>query len=111
MRSPCGRRSLVADGPYPWSSARVRLMSSTPAEFRRAMVQALGAAVSDDADGLLVCEGGVRLHFALSSVEAARIGALQLNTLRVEISVLQGAAGAASGLLARIDRATQRGGG
>ena len=75
------------------------------------MFHALGAAVSADGDGLLVSEGEVRLRFALSSVEAARVGALQLSTLRVEISVLQGSAEAASALLARIDRATQRGGG
>ena len=86
-------------------------MSSTPGEFRRAMVNALGAAVSEDADGLLVSDGEVRLRFALSSTEAQRVGALQLNALRVEISVLQGGAEAVSALLARIDRATQRGGG
>jgi ribosomal protein S3 len=86
-------------------------MSSTPGEFRRAMFHALGDAVSADGDGLLVSEGEVRLRFALSSVEAARVGALQLNNLRVDISVLQGSAEAASALLARIDRATQRGGG
>lgn len=75
------------------------------------MVNALGAAVSEDGDGLLVGEGEVRLRFALSSTEAQCVGALQLNTLRVEISVLQGGAEAVSALLARIDRATQRGGG
>lgn len=86
-------------------------MSSTPGEFRRAMFTALGAAVSEDGADLVVDEGGVRLRFALRSEEAQRIGALQLNALRVEISVLQGGADAVSALLARIDRATQRGGG
>ena len=86
-------------------------MSSTPAEFRRAMCNALGAAVSAEADGLLVTDGEVCLRFTLSSVDAQRIGALQLNTLRVEIAVLQGSAEAVAALLARIDRATQRGGG
>lgn len=86
-------------------------MSSTPGEFRRAMFNALGPAVSEDGDGLLVSDGEARLHFALRNMQAERVGALQLNTLRVEISVQQGDAEAVSALLERIDRATQRGGG
>ncbi|MDP3538507.1 MAG: hypothetical protein Q8S26_07355 [Azonexus sp.] len=86
-------------------------MSSTPEEFRRALVQAFGNAVSDDKDGLLLSNGGARLHFALFSETPKRIGALQLAKLRVEISVLAGDAALASELLARVDRATLRGGG
>jgi len=89
----------------------VRQMSSTPEEFRRALSQAFGAAVSEDASGLLLSVGGVQLHFALRSENARQIGALQLATLRVEISVLGGDEVAAKELLARVDRATQRGGG
>jgi hypothetical protein len=89
----------------------VRLMSSTPGEFRRAMFAAFGDAVTADAAGLLVTEGGIRLHFALTSENPQTVGALQLCTLRVEITVLQGDESAASALLDRVDRATQRGGG
>jgi ribosomal protein S3 len=87
------------------------MSNCTPAEFRRAMRHAFGDAVSDDAKGLLVDADGATLHFALSSEEARRIGALELSVLRVEITVRQGDEKAASELLARIDRATQRGGG
>ena len=86
-------------------------MSSTPDEFRRALSTAFGDAVTADAAGLLLTEGGIRLHFALSSEEPLRVGALQLCTLRVEITLLQGDEQAASALLDRVDRATQRGGG
>jgi hypothetical protein len=86
-------------------------MSSTPGEFRRAMFVAFGDAVSEDGAGLLVVENDVRLHFALSSENPQRLGALQLCILRVEITIRQGDEAAASALLDRVDRATQRGGG
>jgi hypothetical protein len=53
----------------------------------------------------------VSLHFALIGETPQRVGALQLCTLRTEITVRQGDVQAANELLARIDRATQRGGG
>jgi len=86
-------------------------MNSTPAEFRRALVQAFGAAVSERADGLLLEVDGVQLDFALSVGNPRQIGALQLASLRVEISVLAGDEAQARQLLAKVDRATQRGGG
>ena len=86
-------------------------MNSTPAEFRRAMFQAFGDAVSEDASGVLLSVDGVQLHFALHSEMPRNIGALQIAMLRVEISVRQGEETAAENLLARVDRATQRGGG
>lgn len=89
----------------------MRQMNSTPAEFRRALLQAFGAAVSEADDGLLLSLDGVRLHFALQAEPPRKIGALQIASLRVEISVQEGAAAAAASLLARVDRATQRGGG
>ena len=89
----------------------MRLMSSTPDEFRRALFTAFGDAVTEDGAGLLVTDGEIRLHFALSSEKPLRIGALQLCTLRVEITVRQGDEQAASALLDRVNRATQRGGG
>jgi len=86
-------------------------MSSTPEEFRRALSQAFGAAVTGDANGLLLAEGGVSLHFSLQTEKTRQIGALQLACLRVEISIQAGDAVAAKNLLARVDRATLRGGG
>lgn len=86
-------------------------MSSTPAEFRRALTQAFGAAVTADANGLILTEGGVRLHFALQPEKTRQIGVLKLAALRLEISVQEGDEAAAQKLLARVDRATQRGGG
>lgn len=86
-------------------------MSSTPDEFRRAVKKAGAEAVSDEAGGLLVSDGEVRLHFALIGEAPQRIGALQLERLRVEITHRAGDAAAAAQLLERIDRATQRGGG
>lgn len=86
-------------------------MNSTSSEFRRAMVQAFGAAVSEDASGVLLSVDGVQLHFALFSEAPRNIGALQIAMLRVDISVRHGDATAANKLLARVDRATQRGGG
>jgi hypothetical protein len=89
----------------------VRLMSSTPGEFRRAMFTAFGDAVTEDAAGMLVTEGEIQLHFALSNENPQSVGALQLCSLRVEITVRQGDEQVASALLDRVDRATQRGGG
>jgi len=87
------------------------MSNCTPAEFRRAMRYAFGDAVSEDATGLMVDADGASLHFALSSEEPRSIGALQLSVLRAEITVRQGDEKAASELLTRNDRATQRGGG
>ena len=86
-------------------------MNSTPGEFRRALIQAFGDAVSPTVSGLLLSADGVRLHFALTSQRPTQIGALQIANLHVEISVQHGEAATAQELLARVDRATQRGGG
>lgn len=75
------------------------------------MVQAFGAAISEDADGVLLSDEGVQLHFALRGEVPRYIGALQIAMLHVEISVRHGDETAAKKLLARVDRATQRGGG
>jgi len=75
------------------------------------MFTAFGDAVTEDGSGLLVAENDVRLHFALRGEKPQQVGALQLCTLRVEITVHQGDEAAASALIDRVDRATQRGGG
>lgn len=95
----------------PWSGDSVRQMSCTSDEFRRSLVQAFGDAVSDTPDGLLLAGKEASLHFALSEQQPLRIAALQLSTLRVEISVRTGDQSAARRLLAQVDRATLRGGG
>ncbi len=89
----------------------MRLMNSTPAEFRRALIQAFGPAVSDAAAGLLLAADGVQLHFALERQDPQRIGALQLDYLRVRISIVRGRRCSGRKLLAKVDRATLRGGG
>ena len=89
----------------------MRLMNCSAEEFRRALVQAFGPAVTDTAAGLQLAVDGVQLHFALQHEGSHRVGALQLAMLRVEISVQRGDETAAAALLARIDRATLRGGG
>jgi len=86
-------------------------MNSSPAEFRRALVQAFGDAVSETADGVLLVVGEVQILFVLDSLPACRIGALQIADLRVDISVQSGESPAAERLLAQADRATLRGGG
>jgi hypothetical protein len=106
-----GHRLPVADQAFPWSDSRVRQMNSTPAEFRRALTQAFGAAVAEVADGLLLTADDSQLHFALTNEPSRQIGALRLDALRVEISVRAGPESAAKKLLVRVDQATQRGGG
>lgn len=86
-------------------------MSCTRDEFRRCLVQVFGDAVSDTAGGLLLAGDEACLHFALSEQNPLRIAALQLSTLRVEVSVRAGGEAAARRLLAQVDRATLRGGG
>ena len=89
----------------------MRLMNSSVEEFRRALVRAFGEVVSETASGLLLEHDGVQIHFTLTRESPRRIGALQLEMLRVEISVRSGDEEAAEKLLAKVDRATQRGGG
>ena len=89
----------------------MRQMNSSPAEFIRALRLAFGAAVCEDATGVLLNVEDVTIHFALTSEKAHQIGALQIASLRVEISVREGEESAAKSLLALVDRATLRGGG
>ena len=89
----------------------MRKMNSTPSEFGRALRLVYGVAVSADETGLLLNTEGVALHFALYSESPRKIGALQIASLRVEISVREGDEASAKSLLAQVDRATLRGGG
>ena len=89
----------------------MRKMNSSPAEFIRALRLAFGAAVCEDATGVLLNAADATIHFALTGEKSHQIGALQIASLRVEISVREGDESAAKNLLARVDRATLRGGG
>ena len=89
----------------------MREMNSTPAEFRRALVQAFGDAVADDVSGLVLSADDVVLHYVLTPGTSHTVGAIRIPLLRVEISVRQGDGASVAALLARVDRATQRGGG
>lgn len=86
-------------------------MSCTAPEFRRALERAFGDAVSQTSEGLLLSADEACLHFALSEQQPLRIAALQLPTLRVEISARAGNEAAVKCLLAQVDQATLRGGG
>lgn len=86
-------------------------MNGTPVEFRGALVRAFGPALTEDDSGLLLTADGVQLCFALTRAAPQRIGALHLDFVRVAISVRAGDEAAAARLLAKVDRATQRGGG
>ena len=86
-------------------------MNSTPSEFRRALVQAFGDAVSEDETGLLLTTATAALHFSMTNEKPRRVGALKIPVLRVEITVCRGDESAARTLQEQVDRATQRGGG
>lgn len=110
-RSPSGRRLPVADGPFPWSNQALRLMSGTAEEFTRALKLAFGDNVSEDNAGLRLSQNKTTLHFAFRNEVPQSIGALKISNVTVEISVLAGDSISAKELLARVDRATLRGGG
>jgi hypothetical protein len=101
----------VAERPFPWSGSRERLMNGTPAEFHDALARAFGPALAEDDSGLLLTADDAQLCFALTPAAPQRIGALYLDFVRVAISVRAGDEAAAARLLAKVDRATQRGGG
>jgi hypothetical protein len=86
-------------------------MNSTPTEFRRALLQAFGHAVSDVEDGLLLTTDAAILHFAMTSESPYQVGALKVCLLRIEVSVRAGDEREVKSLQERVDRATQRGGG
>jgi hypothetical protein len=86
-------------------------MNSTPAEFRRALMQVFGNAVSEDGNGLLLTTEAAVLHFAMTAEKPYRLGALRVCLLRIDISVRAGDENAVKRLQEQVDRATQRGGG
>ena len=86
-------------------------MNSTSTEFRRALVQAFGVAVSEVEAGLLLTTERAVLQYTLTDGGCYQVGMLRIPLLQVEISVLRGDDASARKLQERVDRATQRGGG
>jgi hypothetical protein len=86
-------------------------MTGSAAEFRRALRQAFGESVVESGAGVRLAIEGICLRFELTAMAPLRIGALALERVQVRVSVESGDADAARRLLARVDRATQRGGG
>jgi hypothetical protein len=86
-------------------------MTSTPGEFVGSLLAAFPGAVEANQNCLTVTYGGARLQFDFQVGQSWRIGSLQLPSLLVNITVLDGDEAAVAGLLDRVDRATQRGGG
>lgn len=86
-------------------------MAATPGEFVSALATAFPAAATAGDGWAEVAEDGVRLRFDYAVGPPRRIGSLELPSLLVTISVLEGDPDPAAELLARVDRATQRGGG
>lgn len=86
-------------------------MSGTPAEFIRALETAFGDAVRVEGRQVSVATPAAGLAFTLSPLPPLRLGRLELPRQEVAVAVVKGEPAAAAELLARIDRATQRGGG
>ncbi len=96
---------------FPWSDQRQRTMTSTPEEFIGSLSTAFPAALKETPNALIVSYGLARVRFDYQVAPSWRIGSLQLPTLLVGISVLDGNPAAVEALIDRADRATQRGGG
>ena len=86
-------------------------MNGSAEEFTRALKLAFGDSVSADNAGLRLSQDQTTLHFAFRKAAPQSIGALKISNVTVEISVLAGDSISAKELLARVDRATLRGGG
>jgi hypothetical protein len=86
-------------------------MTATPGEFVASLTAAFPAAVEAGRDWLVVTHGQARVRFDFQVGSCWRIGSLELPSLQVNITVLEGRADAVAALIERADRATQRGGG
>lgn len=86
-------------------------MTSTPEEFVGSLTAAFPAGLEAARNALIVSHGMARVRFDYQVAPSWRIGSLQLPSLRVDITVLDGDPDAVETLIDRVDRATQRGGG
>ena len=90
----------------------VREAGASPAEFARSLHAAHPGGVETLAAGhYRLAEGGVVLEIVTAVQPARRIGLFALPVLRAEYRFLGGDRDARAQLLARLDRAMQRGGG
>lgn len=80
-------------------------------EFRRSLEMAFPDRVTQQSAVLRVDDGQAALEITLTPQAPRRIAALHLPTLLVEIRFVAGTTVAQRNLLARMDRAMQRGGG
>jgi len=86
-------------------------MTSTPEEFVGSLAVAFPGGLEAAPNALIVSHGMARVRFDYQVAPSWRIGSLQLPSLQVDITVLDGDQDAVETLIDRADRATQRGGG
>lgn len=91
--------------------ALVREISATIAEYRHGVRLAFPGQVSEDTDGLRVEYRCATLEIRLEPLPPRVIALLRLPVLRAELRFTSGTPAQQAGLLARLDLATQRGGG
>ncbi len=90
----------------------LREIGATATEFERGLRLAVpGGVVSPRPGALRVEQGGVTLEVDLTELPERRMGLFRLPVLRARLRFLSGDVPARQSLLARIDRAMQRGGG
>lgn len=95
----------------PRSPTLRREVSATPVEFRRGLEQAFPNGVAEHEGALTVGAGETAMALCLTVGTPRHIARLTLPTLHVEIRHLAGSPADFEALLARMDRAMQRGGG
>lgn len=88
-----------------------REMAATEQEFRRVLALAFPQWVSESSGKLLVSRDGAAMEIALAPMPPRVIALLRLPRLDVRIRFVAGSAAQRMALLARMDRAMQRGGG
>lgn len=99
-----------ASGPVP--AQFERRLSSTAREFERELRLAWPAATGSAAEGCLRLEsGGVTLAIELEATGVRRLGLFELPQLLARYRFCGGDEAARRALLARLDRAMQKGGG
>ncbi len=116
ITSPSGRRWRVAeraelDALPDTPSAMVRDVCATADEFVRSLRTAMPDAIDAGPDRFEVASADATISIALSPLPPRRLGALALPRIRVAIDFVAGSGDACVALLARMDRAMQRGGG
>lgn len=88
-----------------------REVSAHPQEFRRGLLLAFPGCVTEDDGVLRVAAGPAAMEIFLTPKAPRVIAALRLPTLHVKIRFIAGTKAQQKEMLARMDRAMQRGGG